>query len=486
MTAHIAPHRWADLWAGRVDEGERSEMEAHARSCKRCERIRQRVTRASDSFAAIRTQSSPDVPWDAVRARVHWSVSTERRAALRQRRPAYGWLAGAVATGVVVGLIVGVPSSRTPGPAPAAQRIAAPHTPGEPAGSPAAPLVGLVNRASGDVLIDGVRAAELFARQLAAGNRIATGDGRVDVQFGARSGFGLGPRSAVNLRRFDAEVVELVIDGTVDVDLAPRTGDQRFLVIAGDRLVEVHGTQLRVSHDSAGTTIACRHGLVTVSDGITRLSIGAARRVRIAHGRPLAGEPVVALTTDELAALAQATPLTLPAWDPGDPAALLRSSAPLEVAAAGGREVRVDGVELGQAPLAVRVMPGRHTVEAADSVGRFRRAGWVDVTAGSHSARLEIPAEPAPGGGIAERRRQLRAGLDKPRLRRCTRSIDKAGLTGTYVQIELAVDAHGAVGFLNVIDTDLPLTTASCVRDVLANVRFPRGAAATWRERIDL
>ena len=71
-------------------------------------------------------------------------------------------------------------------------------------------------------------------------------------------------------------------------------------------------------------------------------------------------------------------------------------------------------------------------------------------------------------------------------IARCTRSIAKAGLTGTYVQIEIAVDAQGAVGFLNVIDTDLPSATADCVREVLADVRFGRGAAATWRERIDL
>jgi hypothetical protein len=66
------------------------------------------------------------------------------------------------------------------------------------------------------------------------------------------------------------------------------------------------------------------------------------------------------------------------------------------------------------------------------------------------------------------------------------RSIAKAGLTGTYVQIEIAVDAQGAVGFLNVIESDLPSATASCVREVLADVRFGHGAAATWRERVDL
>ena len=44
----------------------------------------------------------------------------------------------------------------------------------------------------------------------------------------------------------------------------------------------------------------------------------------------------------------------------------------------------------------------------------------------------------------------------------------------------------GAVDMLNVIDTDLPSATASCVREVLAGVPFGAGAAATWREKIDL
>ena len=71
-----------------------------------------------------------------------------------------------------------------------------------PAPPPVA-LAGLVSRASGEVLIDGVRAPELFARQLGAGTVLATGDGSVDVQFGAASAFALGPRSTLELRKFD-------------------------------------------------------------------------------------------------------------------------------------------------------------------------------------------------------------------------------------------------------------------------------------------
>jgi ferric-dicitrate binding protein FerR (iron transport regulator) len=482
VSEHVAPHRWADLWAGRVEEAERATMERHAERCRACARVRQRVTRASDSFATIRTQAPPEVPWDAIRARVHWSVSTERHAALRRRRPAYGWLAVAAATGVAAGLAAGavtplaLDGPGAPPDGPVAQRL--PSTV-----PPPAQLIGLVSRASGDVMLDGVRPEDLFARRLIEGSSLATGDGRVDVQFGGDSAFALGAMSTLRLRRFDARTIELAVDGTLDVAVAPRAGGQRFLVDAGDQVVEVRGTQFRVVHDAGGTRVACHHGAVTVSDRTGAVELAAEQRLAVAAGHPVAAERPIALSADEAAAFDRARPLTLPLWDS---AALSRSSAPLEIATAGRRDVRVDGIELGLAPLRVRVMPGRHSIETADPAGRFRRAGWVDVTAAPRGARFEVPAEPPATGGITGRRRQLRAGIDQPRLRGCTRSIAKAGLTGTYVQIELSVDPRGAVGFLNVLDTDLPSATASCVRDALVGVRFGPGAAATWRERIDL
>jgi hypothetical protein len=479
VSAHVAPHRWADLWAGRIGDAERSEMERHAEGCRACARTRQRVSRASDSFVAIRSQSAPEVPWDSIRARVHWSVSTERRAAIRQRRPAYGWIVGATVAGIAAALVTGSTApSATQAPSAAVVRR---EPVAEVARVPRA-LIGLVSRAAGDVMVDGVRPSDLFTRALAQGSRIATADGRVDIQFGDKSAFALGPRSTIELRRFDAEIIELAVDGTVDISVAPRAEGQRFLVDAGDHVVEVRGTQFRVTHDGDALSVACRHGLVAVSDKRGNALVGAARKVHVANGGAVSSEHIVALSTDELATLTQATPLALPLWDP----ALAQRSAPLEIATSGHRNVRVDGVELGAAPLRVRVMPGRHTVEAADSAGRFRRAGWVDVTAAPHGARLDVPAEPPPTSGITERRRQLRAGIAQPRIARCMRSIAKAGLTDTYVQVELSVDAQGAVGFLNVIDTDLPAATAGCVREVLADVRFGAGAVATWRERIDL
>jgi len=476
MTECVAPHRWADLWAGQVDDAERAAMEHHAKGCRACARIRHRVTRASDSFVAIRSQSPPEASWDAIRAKVHWSVSTERQAALRKRRPAYGWLVAATLVGAGVGIASELGGRGDP-VRPAAIAV-------QPAPEPARPaaLVGLVSRASGDVMLDGVRPTDLFGQRLAEGSKLATADGRVDVQFGSDSGFALGPMSTVVLRRFDARTIELVVEGTVDIAVAPRADGQRFLVVAGDRVVEVRGTQFRVVHDAGATSVACQRGQVTVRDRSGEVEVAAARRLAVPSGRAVSGSRAEAMSADEAAALGQ-PPLVMPLWEP---AALQRSSAPLEIATSGHRAVRVDGIELGLAPLRVRVMPGRHSVETADPAGRFRRAGWVDVAAAPLGARFEVPAEPPRTGAVTERRRQLRAGIDQPQLRGCTRSIAKAGLTGTYVQIEISVDARGAVGFLNVLDTDLPAATASCVREVLATVRFGGGVAATWRERIDL
>ena len=491
--SHVPPHRWADALAGRLDDAELRSLERHAARCSQCARARDRITRASDSFVAIKNQPAPELPWDSVRARIHWSVSTERHERLKLEdeptRPPW-WIYPSLAIGLA-GLLfwLGAPVQRY---------HAEPEvTAARPARKVTAPIVkepaavaGLVNRATGDVMINGIRPDDLFARKIVAGTVIATGDGRVDVQFGDASAFAVAPRSMLEVRRFDADAIELVVEGTVDIEVAPRANHQSFIVRAGDRLIEVRGTQFRVHHDHDKTSVACRHGLVDVRDASGRVEVGAARRVDLAVDQAVAPERMRPLSIEEVNELARSTPMMLPMFDQsGWLDALLQGSAPLEIATVGRRDVRVDGVELGEAPMRVRVLPGRHTVEVADHAGRFRRAGWIDVAApvaGSKPARLEVLAEPPPTRNISARRRQLQNGTDKPRLARCVRSIAKSGLTDTYVQIEIAVDAQGAVGFLNVIDTDLPSTTASCVREVLADVKFGPGAAATWRERIDL
>jgi len=444
------------------------------------------VTRASDSFATIKNLPPPDLGWDAVRAKVHWSVSTERHARVPARSPrrrlAWFALGGAVAIAagaVALGAFGGGAESDTR----VAEHPSATPSPRSPVPAPAA-LAGIVNRTTGDVMVDGIRASDPFALRLHAGTVIATGAGRVDVQFGADSAFALGPHSRLELVQFDQRRVELAIEGTIDVEVAPRAPDQTFVVRAGARTIEVRGTQFRVHHAAAATTVACRHGLVAVHDAATAapIEVGTARRVELGG----ADARVTPMSIEEVTELVEATPLTMPVWDIG----MLASSAPLAIATSGARAIRVDGVEVGEAPMKIRVMPGRHTVEAADDRGRYRRAGWVDVAAPSaHAppARLAVLPEPPPTRGTDTRRRQLRAGIRNDAFSACTRVAAKQGLlAGAYVQIQISVETDGSVGMLNVIETDLPHKLADCIHGVLRQIRFSPGPAATWRERIEL
>jgi hypothetical protein len=86
--------------------------------------------------------------------------------------------------------------------------------------------------------------------------------------------------------------------------------------------------------------------------------------------------------------------------------------------------------------------------------------------------------------GRAARRAQLEAGLDHGRVATCLRALTKQGITDTFVELEIGVDATGAVSFLNIVETDLPRSTAACVRDAVSAVEYPPGAEANWRQRL--
>jgi hypothetical protein len=484
VSRHVAAHRWADAFAGKLGESEVAAMDQHAATCTQCSRARDRVHRASQSFPALRAQSAPDLGWDSVRARVHWSVSSEKRARDRDRKPRLvTWIGvGALAAGAAAVAIVTGPadtSVRTESKQAAAALTQVPAV--EPT-----QLGALVVREVGDqTMINGLVRREIFEQVLGAGAVIATGNSTLDVQFDSEGALALGPHSKLTLARFDSERIELALqEGTVDVIVGKRAAGQRFVVVAGDRNVEVRGTQFRVSRGEARTRIACAHGRVVVRDGGGELVVGADQGVTVAAGASVQATQAVALPAAERELLAAATPRTLPVWT--TPAQLVDTSSPLEVASHERRDVRIDGLEVGQGPLRMRVMPGRHTVEIADTAGRFRRAGWVDANAGK-AARLEVHAEvAAPTSGAGVRRKQLLAGIDRARLANCTRAMAKAGLSGAFVKIEISVDETGSVQFLNVIDTDVPSTTSRCVRDVLADVAFQAGPPATFREKLDL
>lgn len=491
MIGHVAPVRWAKLAAGEVSAPAAARMRAHAARCVRCRQAQERIAAAQAAMRELREGTGPELPWDSIRAKVRWQLGSGEGEAEAKPRGARRWLGAAAAVATVGAVVAAV--ALWPG----SERAAAPPVAVAPSGAVPAvappvavapsPLSALVTRVRGVAQLDGTRdGAALFSRVVGAGTVVATAAGTLDLQLGEGTALTLGPRSTLRLERFDTEAIELSIDGVIDLEVAPRRPGQRFLVRAGAQTVEVRGTRFRVEHHADHTRVACHHGLVSVHDGAAEVAVAAGAVASLRTGEPPLSS---ALSSSEALMLALAAPYRLP-WDDAD--ALAAGSARLELEVAPSRRVRVDGQELGAGAVAVRVLRGRHLVETAAAGEPFQRAGWAEVGAGVASARFseEEGASSAVGGATARARMarlaELRRALDRRQLARCVRSITKQGLADTFVTVELSVERDGAIGYLNIVDTDLPGEVAECVRSELAKLRFGAGQAARLRERLEL
>ncbi len=487
MIGHIAPVRWAKLAAGEVSAPAAARMRAHAARCVRCRQAQERIAAARAAMRELREGTGPELPWDSIRAKVRWQLgageAAEPRASWRWR----GAVAAVATVGAVVTAVALWPEPERAAAPPVALAPSGPRPAVAPSVVASSPLSALVTRVRGVAQLDGTRdGAALFSRVVGSGSVVATAAGTIDLQLGEGTALTLGPRSTLRLERFDTAAIELSIDGVIDLEVAPRRPGQRFLVRAGAQTVEVRGTRFRVEHHADHTRVACHHGLVRVHDGAAEVAVAAGVVASLRTGEPPLSS---ALSSSEELALALAAPYRLP-WD--DAGALAAGSARLELEVAPTRRVRVDGQELGAGAVAVRVLRGRHLVETAAAGEPFQRAGWAEVGAGVASARFseEEGASSAVGGATARARTarlaELRRALDRRQLARCVRSITKQGLADTFVTVELSVERDGAIGYLNIVDTDLPGEVAECVRSELAKLRFGAGLAARLRERLEL
>jgi hypothetical protein len=514
---HIAPHRWADAALGRLPLDERTRMTAHAAECARCATDRDRVIRARDAFADLGQAAAPELRWEQIGARVYWSTSQERRArtadevrALVPRRR-WLWLA-APATAVAMGVAAAVVVWPDPAPAiaPGDARPVARDTSDtvrhnddivpvelvtiDVAVPVAQPIAGLVTLRQGDAGIDGVHGDAVFGVAVVAAQVVTTGaDGRIAIQIDDGSAFAVGPGSTVTIARLDRAAVELHVDGEVAVEVTRRPPGQRFVVVAGGRSVEVRGTAFEVARGDGRVEVRCRHGVVAVRDvhGADVVEVGAGARWAAADGDPLQAQRPTPLDAAQLARLTERAPAILPAWT--EPEALLRTTAPVAVSAAAGRAVRIDGEPVGRGALTVRVMSGRHLVEAERAPGRWTDGAWITTRDDGTPVEvaIDVPATASDradrtdrSAAIEARRGELDRLVDRTRVRSCLRSLDKQGLAaGTHVVLHIGVDRTGAVSFLNVGATDLPASAAGCVRDVVSEVSFAAGANASWRHR---
>ena len=523
MTAgrHIAAERLIDADAGRLGAREVARIDRHVGSCSRCAAARERLARARTAMSDIASQQGPELGWDHIGARVYWSTSSARHAALRERdrpwwrRPAALLLAGGVGLAAAAGAALtmrssdevgSAPRARAAGPAPVGQKVA--QGPDAPAG-----LRGVVTFARGEVEIDGRAAADLdalFAASVGEGARLGTRAGRLVIQFGQGSGFALAPASRVTLRRFDARQVEMVVDeGAVEVELAPRRADQTFAVVAGRHRVSVVGTAFQVAHRQGQVEVECARGRVLVSDGERELALAAGEQLRVLQQAVLERASRQAVDPVRLAALERslARPL-LPAWT--DSPGLFDTSSTLELSAPDGRAVRVDGVEVGAGAFALRVMSGRHHLQVESGTGGFGRGAWIDAEPrGRHRALAEqgglvrlMPeigdaeapsidrsraAEP-PAAVVARRlrRNQLRRALTSSRRAlQCMAPLEKRDLVeGSRVVFDIGINHDGSQGHLNVVRSNVPPEVERCLRAVVGDVELPEGPEAAVRYQL--
>jgi hypothetical protein len=257
-----------------------------------------------------------------------------------------------------------------------------------------------------------------------------------------------------------------------------RAPDQQFLVTAGAHRVSVRGTVFRVDHGDRQLEVVCTRGKVLVSADDRDVPVAAGHRLRIdddASGAPPRAAPLAA---EERAALEDAIAVSLlPAWT--DDAGVLATTSVLEVDGGADSPVAVDGVHVGEGSFAIRLMSGRHRLDAPDS-----RAGeWLELRPGAR--RRERVA--ADGGARSRRRaRRVRRGQldraleDSPGVARCVRPLEKRRLLeGAFIDFDIGVNHDGRLGHLNISRSNMPPRVARCLRHVVATLDLPAGPRAT-------
>lgn len=499
---HVKPHRWADAAAGRVSESQRASFDAHAEACDQCAAARDRVFAADDLFAEMRDEDPPDLHWDHIGARIYWETSSEQRAAERAaRRPVIRWpiAAGAVAAAGLAALGLLYVSGVLGGTAPSDRgtEIAADTADTDhsvlaplrdtPVVPKAEPLRGIVTYASGDVTVNG--APLDFDGTLAEGATLSTGEGRVAVQFGAGSGFSIAPGSQLTVRELTDRSIVLAIDGTVSVDLAPRANGQTFSVVAGEHTVAVRGTAFEVDHRDGAVGVICSHGRVMVTDGTAQLDVSAGFQLRIAAGARLGALQPSEVELDEALARQLAVPM-VPVW--AGPEDSLAATSSIDIDTPVGHAVRVDGIGAGAGTFRMRVSPGRHMVETEATPGQWSEGEWLQLDAGDRKvARWTPPVDDVQPKRTAAADRRVRLGQLRNKVRGnqridgCLRSIRKQHLLeGSFVVLDVGINADGSLGHLNIASTNLPSSVTQCVRTVVDQVRLPAGPKATVREKL--
>ena len=344
------------------------------------------------------------------------------------------------------------------------------------------PLESVVTFVQGEVSVAGRSAETAPLAALRAGDVISTGRGKVGFQLGDRSGVLVEPQSSVELVAFDESSVVLRVTGAVTVELEKRRPEQRFVVLAGGRRVEVRGTIFRVADHAGDLDVAVTRGKVAVMENGGELEVAAPMRLALSasvHLGPLVPESELQAISRELAE-SMNVPM-MPSW-PGI-AALRGGSAMMSVTAPAKTRVTVDGQPVATGSFALRALPGTHLVEAGHESRR------VDVLPGAVAqARFVRDAQDERERNVSERPGQVDAQLRARRssVDSCAEPARKASPgSGGELRVEVGVNADGSVDFVSPVRSSAEPEVDRCLVNLIRDhFIFPPGSKATVQKVI--
>jgi ferric-dicitrate binding protein FerR (iron transport regulator) len=490
VSRRVQPREWADYAADRLDAHRRAQLDELAAADGDAAAARERAMRARAVMSEISGSEAPELSWDSAFARIHWELSLARRQPeVQSRRRWPRWAAAGAGAAALAALALWV-TGRPDGDPVATPQLA--HSQLDhgsqviPMQLEAEPLTGLVTLLEGAATRDGQPIGpDQLDRGITVGTTLATTDGRIAVQFGPGSAFELGPQSSVRLLRFDGGEVVLATSGTIDVEVSHRAPKQRFVVHAGANRVEVRGTRFRVEDRDGHLAVSCTRGEVATFVGNREpMAVAAGRRLSLTSG---ASPAVVEMSREEQDELDESLDvITLDSWDQDWAGSGAHPSGLVAAEAASGTLIAVDGVEVGVAPLWVRVAPGRHHV-ATETNGTWGPGSWTVVGPSQRVvAKSDAPAaKPRRNRARSRRRARLIRDIEaSPAVRGCVRGLEKRGLAeGAYLELEVGL-GKSSMHFLNVLRTDLPPAVASCVRRAVGRIELPPGPAVELRHRL--
>jgi ferric-dicitrate binding protein FerR (iron transport regulator) len=464
----------------------RARLERHLETCATCSEAllgfrRFQVLAAAANDASKTSDDLPAIDWQRMESALR---SEEARARRRKQLQTIGWIGAglAAATWLAIALQPRAPQAEREVPRPVRPEQAQQPAPSAP--QLQAVLTAIVGTPQAIDQAHGSTPLTLTSRPL-EGWTLETGPGsEVHIALAETGAFVLRENSRLVLRVLRPGQVELgLVHGAVVSQVLPRKPDERYDVLANERLVRVHGTRFGVEAAAASLAVQVDEGVVQVldADGALLAEVRAPQRwvqdgsaqrsrrgtERLPHPRSLALEQL------------DWPALVVPVW----PSVVQWQIDGADIAASDQLQMRVPP---GKLPIVGRFADGRSMRGElwVDAMGaRFDPSGLRMVPTGTAGAAASAspPALDSESASAVIRASQ-------PALQRCYERSMRGQAPGAAsivrVRLRIEIDARGSVHAVDLADGDAtaPPDLTACIRRVARGWRFaaPGGSGVTF------